>query len=143
VQSGNIVFSTAKQSPAALSKKMEAVILKKFGHQVSVITKTTEEVKQAIQNNPFLKEKEIDISRLYVTFLSGHPQSADLEKLDAIPCGDDRYHWLGDIIFLYLPNGAGESKLANAPFEKYVGVRTTTRNWRTVNKLHLMAGESK
>ena len=143
VQSGNIVFSAAKQAPAALSKKIETVILKKFGHEVSVITKTTEEVKQAIQNNPFLKEKEIDVSKLYVTFLSSHPQSADLKKLDAIPSGDDRYHWQGDLIFLYLPNGAGESKLANAPLEKYLGVRATTRNWRTVNNLHLMAGGAK
>jgi uncharacterized protein (DUF1697 family) len=143
VQSGNIVFSASKQAPAALSKKTEAVILKKFGHEVSVITKTTEEVKQAIQNNPFLKEEGLDTSKLHVTFLSGHPQSSDLKKLEAIPCGDDRYRCQGDILFLYLPNGAGESKLANAPFEKYLRLRATTRNWRTVNNLHLMAGESK
>ncbi len=141
VQSGNLVFESAKQSPSTLSKKIEGVILKEFGHAAAVITKTSNEISEAIQNNPFLKQKAIDITKLHLVFLSAHPQSADVKKLDAISSGDDQYRWREDVIYLYLPNGAGESKLANAAFEKLLSVRATTRNWRTVNNLQQMAME--
>jgi uncharacterized protein (DUF1697 family) len=139
IQSGNLVFKAAKQAPSSLSRKLEALIAKRFGHEVAVITKTPAELADAIQNNPFLKETGIDLSRLHVTFLSGRPEAADVRKLEAIPSRDDRFHWQGDLLYLHLPNGAGESKLAAAPFEKLLSVQATTRNWNTVNNLHQMA----
>lgn len=54
IQSGNVVFKTAKISDKALSRKIEATILSKFGHSVSVIIRTADEIKQVIANNPFL-----------------------------------------------------------------------------------------
>ena len=41
VQSGNVIFRAAKSSPAVLSKKIEARILKEFGFSVPVISKTS------------------------------------------------------------------------------------------------------
>jgi uncharacterized protein (DUF1697 family) len=139
VQSGNIVFRAAKHSPAALSRKIEAVILKKFGHEVSVITKTPEDFEAAIRDNPFLKEKAIDISKLHVAFLSGRPEASALKKLEGFPCGDDKFHCQGDIIYLFCANGMGQTKLTNTALEKLLSVRATARNWRSVNNLHQMA----
>jgi uncharacterized protein (DUF1697 family) len=141
VQSGNLVFQAPKQATAAVSKKIEAVILKKFGYEVSVITKTPEELKAAIESNPFLKGKAVAEERLYVTFLSGCPEPANVKRLDAVSSGADEYRWQDNVIYFHLPNGAGNSKLATAPFEKWFSVRATTRNWRTVNNLHQMATE--
>jgi uncharacterized protein (DUF1697 family) len=141
VQSGNLVFQAPKQSTASVSKKIEAVILRKFGHEVSVITKTPEELQAAIERNPFLKNKAIAAERLYVTFLSSCPEPVNVKKLDAISSGDDEYRWQDDVLYFHLPNGAGKSKLVTAPFEKWCSVRATTRNWRTVNNLHQMATE--
>lgn len=141
VQSGNIVFDAARQSTGTLSTKIQDVILKEFGHSAAVITKTPEELSNAIHNNPFLKQKGLDLAKLHVVFLSGRPQPADVKKLEAIPNGDDEFRWQGDVLFLYLPNGVADSKLANASFEKLLSVRATTRNWRTVNSLHQMALE--
>jgi uncharacterized protein (DUF1697 family) len=139
IQSGNVVFDAPKQSASAISKKIENVILKEFGHDAAVITKTPEELAATIAKNPFLKEKGVDPSRLHVTFLTGCPAPADLKKLEAIPSGDDRFHCHGDILYLHLPEGMGNSKLGNAPFEKLLSVRGTARNWRTLNTLHQMA----
>lgn len=139
IQSGNIVFEAPKQSVLTISKKLENVIRKEFGHDASVITKTPEELAAAIAMNPFVKEKTVDLSRLHVTFLTGCPPPADLKKLEAIPTGQDRFHCHGDILYLHLPDGMGNSKLGNAPFEKLLSVRGTSRNWRTVNTLHDMA----
>ena len=141
VQSGNLVFQGSKQSAASVSKKIESVILKKFGHEASVITKTPEELKAAIEENPFLQNRAITAERLYLTFLSGCPEAANVKRLDAVSSGDDEYRWLDDVIYFHLPNGAGNSKLATAPLEKWCSLRATTRNWRTVNNLLQMAME--
>lgn len=141
VQSGNLVFQGANQPTAAISKKIEAVILKNFGHEVAVITKTPEGLKAAIEKNPFSRDKTIAAERLYVTFLSGRPEAKHVKKLDAVSSGDDEYRWHDEIIYFHLPNGAGNSKLATAPIEKWCSLRATTRNWRTVNNLHQMATE--
>lgn len=141
VQSGNLVFQGARQPTTAISKKLEGVILKTFGHEVSVITKTPEELKAAIERNPFAKRKAVAENRLYVTFLSGCPDAAQVKKLDAVSSGDDEYRWRDEILYFHLPNGAGNSKLVTAPFEKWFSLRATTRNWRTVNNLLQMATE--
>jgi uncharacterized protein (DUF1697 family) len=139
VQSGNVVFQAPRQSVAAISRKIEGVIVAEFGHTTAVITKTSEEIARVLESNPFLNQAAVDLTRLYVVFFSGSPDLLDVKKLASIPSGDDQFRCHDDILFLYLPNGAGESKLANAPFEKLLSVRSTARNWRTINNLHEMA----
>src|SRR4051794_34450387 len=70
VQSGNVVFTSPEASAARLSKKIEDRILRKFGLAVSVIVKTGKEMKEIVTGNPFVKEKDIDDSKLHLTFLS-------------------------------------------------------------------------
>ncbi len=118
IQSGNLVFKAPKQSPSSVSRKLEALILKKFGHAVSVITKSPTELGDAIQNNPFLKEKGIDLSRLHVTFLSGRPEAADIKKLEAIPSRDDRFHWQGDLLYPPPSERSGREQTGRCPLRK-------------------------
>jgi len=47
---------------------------------------------------------------------------------------------VGQEVYLHCPNGYGRSKLTNAYFEKQLGVAATTRNWKTVTKLAVLAG---
>jgi uncharacterized protein (DUF1697 family) len=42
-------------------------------------------------------------------------------------------------IYLYCPNGYGETKLSNSAIEKKLAVGATTRNWKSVNTLLAMA----
>ena len=139
IQSGNIVFQLPKRSASTISKKIEDAIGKEFGHSAAVITLTADELKAALEGNPFLKKKDIDITKLHVLFLSGRPDAADVKKLTAIPSRNDQFEWRDECIYLYLPNGAGESKLATAPFDRLLSVQATARNWNTVNRLHQMA----
>ncbi|HJT05309.1 MAG TPA: hypothetical protein VJ747_00175 [Stellaceae bacterium] len=39
-----------------------------------------------------------------------------------------------------MPEGYGRSKLSNAAIEKALGLRATTRNWNTVNRLYALSG---
>jgi uncharacterized protein (DUF1697 family) len=139
IQSGNVVFTGVQSSPDNLSKKMESKISAEFGFSVTVLTKTLEDLRQVIQHNPFVKEPGIDLSKLHVTFLSGEPTTAGLDKMRAWQAGSDRFRAVGREIYLHCPDGYGRTKLSNNAIEKAVNLRATTRNWNTVNKLHEMA----
>ncbi len=70
IQSGNIVFQTAPENSATLSKRIGKTIFQSFGFDTLVIVRTSKEIRNVIASNPFLKEKGIDSSKLHVTFLS-------------------------------------------------------------------------
>jgi uncharacterized protein (DUF1697 family) len=135
IQSGNVVFQASKVSPSSLSRKIEERILGDFGHSVSVILRTADELKQTIANNPFLKDRGIEPTKLHVMFLSNVPASSALEKLETMTMKPDRSCCLGKEIYLYLPNGTSQSTLMKTPLDRVLSVVTTTRNWNTANQL--------
>jgi uncharacterized protein (DUF1697 family) len=139
VQSGNVVFRSPKKASADLSRKIEEMLLRRFNMSVPVIVRTAREVDDVLRNNPFLKERGLDVSRLHVTFLSHTPQKAAVKGLAAIAAGPDRFHCRGQEIYLHCPNGFGGTKLSINAFEKVLAVGATTRNWNTVNTLYEMA----
>jgi uncharacterized protein (DUF1697 family) len=136
IQSGNVVFQAAKSSPASLSKKIEKRLLQDFGFSVPVVTRTAEEMRTAVENNPFLKERGVDVEKLHVMFLSESPAADALKKLEVFTVAPERSRCLGKEIYLYLPNGVAESTMMKAPLDRTLAVLATTRNWKTVNALH-------
>ena len=91
--------------------------------------------------NPFLSDKTVDRTRLHVTFLSSLPPKKLFAQLAAIVSGADQLHGSGKEVYLYCPDGYGNTKLSNTRIEKLLGVTATTRNWNTVTTLHAMAAE--
>ena len=100
-------------------------------------------MKKTISSNPFLKEKNGDAKRLYVTFLSEIPDKENVESIANIDFSPDKFIIIGKEIYLCVANGYGETKISNTFFEKKLKVKATTRNWNTVNKLSDMASNSK
>lgn len=141
IQSGNVIFKTSKLSAPALSKRIEERILQDFGFGVSVVVRTADEMAKAVKNNPFLKERGLDLERLHVMFLSDALPSAALNKLAELTAAPDRSCCVGAEIYLHLPKGTAESSLMKSPLDRLLSVVTTTRNWRTVNTLHQMCQE--
>jgi uncharacterized protein (DUF1697 family) len=141
IQSGNVVFKAPPADNTQLANKIEKKLLSDFGFPVSVIVRTPAELHRVIQKNSFLKEAGIDTSKLHVTFLSGSPEKTVLKSLDRIAAGADRFNCGGKEIYLYCPNGYGETKLFNGALEKALSVQATTRNWKTVTKLYEMTLE--
>jgi uncharacterized protein (DUF1697 family) len=142
IQSGNIVFKSKSASSAALSKKIEGAILKDFGHSVTVITRTADELAHTVKNNPFLKQSGIDPEKLHVMFLSDAPAPAVVEKLQSFATPPEALHCIGKEIYFYLPNGVANSLWMKKPVDRILGVVTTTRNLRTVNTLHQMCADA-
>lgn len=138
IQSGNVVFNAPARDPVTLAKKIEEKIVRQFGFPVPVLVKTAAGVGDVIKNNPLVKEKDIDVSRLHVTFLSSAPEKSALKILDGIEATGDRFCCSGEAVYLYCPNGYHATKLGNNVLEKMLKVGTTTRNWKTVNQLYQM-----
>ena len=141
IQSGNLVFRGAKLSSAALSKKLEQCIQNDFGFSADVITRSRDEMKQIIEKNPLLGEKDVDASKLHVVFLSEKPSPAALKKLQELTLPPDRTRSLDREIYFYFPNGVSGSSLWKHSLDKVLSVTATMRNWNTVNKLYEMAQE--
>jgi uncharacterized protein (DUF1697 family) len=146
VQSGNVVFE-AKGPPSTWSPKIEQALAGEARLAVTVVIRTAAELAQVIIGNPFLKQQEIDCTKLHVTFLGGPKLSstatkAATEQLVAIHSGADVFQIVGNEVYLHCPNGYGTTKLSNNRIEKVLSQKTTTRNWNTVNKLHAMVLDS-
>jgi uncharacterized protein (DUF1697 family) len=138
IQSGNVVFGAPARDSVSLAKKIEEKIVRQFGFPVPVLVKTAADFGNVIRNNPLVKEKGIDVSKLHVTFLSSAPAKSALKMLDGIDAAEDQFCCAGEAVYLYCPNGYHATKLGNNVLERMLKVGATTRNWRTVNQLYQM-----
>lgn len=135
VQSGNIIFQAKTESPELLSKRVGGSIRDSFGFETPVIVRTSNEMKNVVANNPFLKEKDIDSSKLHVTFLRDAAEKGSSKAIEKLATGQDRFYTASREIYLYCPGEYGRTKLSNNAIEKALSVTATTRNWRTTNTL--------
>jgi uncharacterized protein (DUF1697 family) len=139
VQSGNVVFHAASTSEPKLAGALEREIREAFGLTVTVLVRTRDQLREVRSTNPFVKRGAAPES-LHVTFLATKPSAAQVKELAAKPVGPDQAIVRGREIFLACPGGYGRTKLNNAFFERQLGLRATTRNWKTVTKLLELAG---
>lgn len=143
IQSGNIVFQYKKTSTIRLANLIAKKILEDFGFEVPVIVKEPDEIESVLKNNPFLNQRKEDVTRLYVTFLSGEPSKAGLSKIKEGDYDEDEFAVFDNVIFLFCPKSYGNTKLNNNFFENKLKVVATTRNWNSVIKLADMAQKSR
>jgi uncharacterized protein (DUF1697 family) len=141
IQSGNVIFESKATDTKKLQKQVEKNIIKAFGFDVPVIVKERKEVEAVITNNPFISNKKIDITKLHVTFLSEEPDIIHTDKIKDLKYDPDEFIISGNAVYLFCPNGYGNTKLNNNYFESKLKVTATTRNWKTVNELVKLAGE--
>ena len=140
VQSGNVVFE-GQGSATQWSQALERGLAGETRLPVTVIVRTAAEIAKVLAENPFQNSKQIDTTRLHVTFLVDAPAKSAVEALGKVKAGVDRFRWVGKQIYLHCPDGYGRTKLSNSVIEKILSLRATTRNWNTVNKLHDMCAK--
>ena len=133
IQSGNVVFD-APSGRLKIADMVAASIEKRFGFRIPVILRTSEQLRQTITSNPFLKAVT-DHRWLHVYFLADSPAAKAIAGLDAARSAPDAFHVLGREIYLHVPNGMGRTKLTNAYFDAKLSTVCTARNWATVLKL--------
>jgi uncharacterized protein (DUF1697 family) len=137
VQSGNVVFKSSSAA-ATMTDSIESAVRTLAGFEVDVFIRSAKDLRTILKKHPFLDRTD-DGTKLHVTFLSERPTK---EKVSDLPTTKDSDELLvdGREIYLYCPNGYGNTKLNNAFLERKLSVRATTRNWKTVIKLVEMTG---
>jgi uncharacterized protein (DUF1697 family) len=140
VQSGNIVFQAKDKDSAMLAFKLETAIELANGFRPTVICRTATELTATAARNPFFGREQIESSRLGVCFLGAELSSEAREKILKIKTDPEELHFGIQELFIYFPNGMGQSKLSMAAIERAAKTAITVRNWNTVTKLIEMAG---
>ena len=138
LQSGNVVLRTTG-SAAAVKKKVEAALATHCGFGVDVVVRTKAQLDKVIAQSPF-DGKATDNARHLVVFLEKAPPAAWRRSIDAGDYGPDEVAVHGKEIYLWLPKGVHNSKLAREATGKGVGA-ATARNWNVVTKLAELAAE--
>lgn len=141
IQSGNVIFYSKEKSSDKIKKIISNSIKQEFGFDVGVLVITPDIIEYVLKNNPFIKKKK-EVDKLYVTFLSEQPSAANVKKLNSTNYSPEEYIINGKLVYLYVPNGYGKTKLNNNLFENKLKVEATTRNWKTINKLWELSNKS-
>ncbi|MFA6368406.1 MAG: DUF1697 domain-containing protein [Bacteroidales bacterium] len=139
VQSGNVIFSYDDIEINKLEEQIFQQIKKDFGFDVPVIVMSIEKIEEIIKNNPFLKDKSKEESFMHVTFLASKSETYNFNTIEEKKQGNEDIVFSDYAVYLYCPNGYGNTKLNNNFIETKLKVRATTRNWKTTNELFQIA----
>jgi uncharacterized protein (DUF1697 family) len=137
IQSGNVVFDSASKNARALEKSIGERIQKDHEFLPRLLLLSLNDLQAAIHDNPF-PEAISNPKSLHFFFLEKPAAKPNLQALDAAKATMENYRLTDRVFYLLAPAGVGRSKLA-ASAEKHLGVMTTARNYRTVEKLLALA----
>lgn len=132
IQSGNAAFRCTRQQRPEIGRRIASSIQQEHGFEPKVQVITIQELEHAIAANPFMDARK-DPSSLHLWFLGEVPENPDLETLERLKSGTERFKLERKVFYLHAPDGIGQSKLA-AAVEKCLGTDATARNWQTVTK---------
>ena len=136
IQSGNVVFTYNNSSCTDLEIVLSKLILQAFGHNITVLVRTLQDLKTIIEDFPLSKEV---IEQSYFLMLKNKPLEQDLEKLNSISYPNEVFKYCNTKVYLYCSNGYGKTKLTSNFFEKQLKVAITARNYKTINKVLQLA----
>jgi uncharacterized protein (DUF1697 family) len=134
IQSGNVVFDATPAVAARLPTELPARILSMHGLSVPLVLRSKDEIARVTTTNPY-PSRTVDDKLFYVFFLADAPSPEAVAKLDPNRSPGDAFTVVDKHVYVVVPNGAADSKLTNAWFDKQLGTVSTARNWRTVEKL--------
>ena len=137
IQSGNIGFKSDVKDATSLETLIAETIAKSFGFEIAVFVLEAEKLIAVLDQSPF-SVSTVDGNLLHFYFLKVPVKTDVSNALDDMRADSESWHLTDDVFYLFAPDGIGRSKLASK-VEKTLGVPTTTRNFRTVQKLIKMS----
>lgn len=136
LQSGQAVFTSGRGDEESLAAELAEAVARRFGFPVDVIVRDHAYLRAVAEACPF-PAAELAGKQLHVTYYSAPVDAARFAEIDRTAYLPEEFR-LGDrALYLYAPNGAGRSKLAEHLSRPRLnkGVIATSRNWNTVLKL--------
>ena len=135
IQSGNVVFQSDDADVARLQGQIEDAFEKRFGFHVQVLVRTSADIGEIIDNNPFQGQPGKESKWVVVLFLAAHPDETAQQDLLKTYGGPEELFISGKEVYIYYTNGIGRSKLSLSLLEKKLKTVGTARNWNTVLQL--------
>lgn len=136
IQSGNVLFESDEDAKP-LSRRIEQGIKDTFELTVPVIIRTSTELTRIIGNCPYRVDELSVGESIQLSLLAELPSQEGLNHLHKYQSDVDEYQIAGKEIYLHFRQSIRNSKLA-VQLQK-LGVPSTVRNWKTINKLATMA----
>ena len=138
IQSGNVVFGWTGRDLGKLAGSLESAIEQRCGFRPSVVLRTAEDLRAVVAGSPFAKREGINPALLAVFFLATEPNAETAKRMLAIKVGPEEIRPLAREIYVYFPDGMGQSKLPPV-LDRTLKIPATARNWNTVTNLLAMA----
>ena len=139
VQSGNVVFESGETDTDMLATELAGRLATELGFAPAVVVRTAGEIADVVAANPFPDAADVDPTTVHVAFLSAQPTDPGAYAVDATAHAPEQVVVGDRVLYLYLPDGIGRSRLAADLTRRRTGVEMTVRNWRTVGRLLAMA----
>ncbi len=140
IQSGNAVFDSRSKTSLSLTKNIARRVEEQPGFRPHLLIFNRTYLLTAIESNPFPKAVS-DPSTLHFFFLAEPALNPDMEALENAKASTEKYKLTDRVFYLHAPDGIARSKLA-AHAEKLLGVVTTARNYRTVERVLSMVSQT-
>lgn len=143
LQSGNVVFYSSEPA-AAVAAKIEAVLTAQFAFSTPVVLRTAAEIQTLAAAKPFTDAamaqaalQSGDAESYYVQLCAAPPPKEILGTLQALQTGGTQLHLAGSDLYLLLPGGIRNSKLAQKA--AHLIPLATVRNFKTIRAVAALA----
>jgi uncharacterized protein (DUF1697 family) len=135
VQSGNVIFRTEERDLAVLTKRLQNAMQRDFAFRPDVVLRTAAELRDVIARNPFAKRRDIEPSKLLVTFLASDPGSEARDKAAKVKTEPEELRFERREVYIYFPNGMARPNMSWPTIERALQTSGTGRNWNSVTKM--------
>jgi len=136
INSGNLIISSSKNA-ATIEREIAAAIRDTFGRSIDVAVRTPAQLKKILAENPY---PDGNPSQVTVAFLTKPPAKNAEGKVAAVAADYEPFTFSGQQVYVNYSHGIGQSKLAEK-FSAIMGVSSTVRNIRTVEKVLALCGD--
>ena len=134
INSGNLVFDTAKTDDRKLAQMIHDLIQAKFGFDISVMVRPMAEIEAIIAKSPFAGQFESH-KDVHIFFLDAELTVEQRALLEGQASDTEMYDIDGRHISVLLKKSILDSAVGKGFIDKKLKVPATARNWRTVQKI--------
>lgn len=139
LNSGNVVFGMAGADPDAAASAIEEALVLRLGVGARVFVLDRAALDQVVADNPLLPLAS-DPARLFAFVLAGEAQRQAAAALCERAWGEEALALGRRAAYVWCPEGVLDSAAA-AALGKHLGDGTTSRNWNTLLRLHVLCSE--
>jgi uncharacterized protein (DUF1697 family) len=135
IQSGNVLFEA--DAPARdLETALEQGVEQHFGLTRPVMVRSAAQWSLYAAGSPFPAQERHHPNHILLGIAKDPVAAGAAEALQARAAAGEQVRQSADALWFWFPDGSGVPKLTPAAIDKAAGSPVTTRNWRTVRKLH-------